>query len=111
MDKETIKEFLKPDLANISLFVAICLIGVFVGSNFLGYLAWGKSEVRTTTFYAEFNSFFWFPLKLVYGDTSMIFMHPKMEKLAFPLLLTVIYWYLLSCLIIFSYNKFRTKNK
>jgi len=46
MDKETIKEFLRPNLAHISLFVAICLIGVFVGSNFLGYLAWGKSEVR-----------------------------------------------------------------
>lgn len=93
MNKGAIKEFLKPTLVNISLFAAICLMGVFVGSNFLGYLAWEKSEVRTITFYAEFNSFFWFPLKLVYGDTSMIFMpsYLEMERLAFSLFPIVIY--------------------
>jgi hypothetical protein len=60
INKEIIKEFLKPTPINILLF-AIISLAVFVGSNFLEYVAWLKSEIRTITFYPEFNSFLWSP--------------------------------------------------
>ncbi len=110
MNKETIKEFLKPTIFKIFLFAIISLLAVFVGSNFFEYIAWLKSEIRTITFYPEFNSFFWFPLlELMQDSLFRIFSQGRVKEMILPLLANIVYWYFLSCLIIFAYNKFRKK--
>ena len=108
--KEKIKQFLKLNSVKALLFIVIGFIAVFLGSNFLKYLDYLSWEAKPITFYTHLNSFFWFPLKLLHEDPSMI-LYSGIEKLVLPLLITIIYWYLLSCLIVFIYNKFKGRKQ
>ena len=110
--RSEIIKLLKPTLFNISLFLIIGFLAIFVGSNFFEYLSWLTSEIRTITFYPNFNPLFWFPLlKLTPTPLFLIFSQGRIKEIILPLFVNVIYWYFLSCLITFIYTKFKKSKR
>ncbi|MEK6841110.1 MAG: hypothetical protein AABX45_00760, partial [Nanoarchaeota archaeon] len=88
------KEFLKPTIVNIILFLILIIISTWFSSN----LTYG---------YGGWPLYFW-PIKSL-GDAGFkIFeVAPPFSILNF--IADIVIWYLISCLIIFIYNKIKRK--
>lgn len=123
----TIKQFLKSDRRKIVTFVIIFIIAFLYGSLFWipapcplprcpssqwVKLPWYLCEIcRTPTAYDYLNGISYiiaFPTSLIEINlTGFLF-----SILLIPLIIIqFFYWYLLSCVIVWIYDKFRKKNK
>jgi len=113
--KETmkVKEFLWPDKKKLVVFVIIALLAMSIG---VGYISpWGMGPIEQT-FY---NPIFWLPVLLIYGRIVTTGYGDNPLKLLFQIhpgfsvgaILSIPYWYLLSCLLVSTYNKLKTKGK
>ncbi len=90
------KEFLKPTIVKVILFFILIIISTWFSSN----LTYG---------YGGWPLYFW-PIKsFVSTGFEMSEVAPPFSVLNF--FVDIIFWYLISCLIIFIYNKIKRKNK
>jgi|SRR3972149_7653319 len=100
------KEFLKPDMKKIILFLVLFSLSYFFGvSSYHGIL-----QVVGVCY----NPILWLPLAIVGGSCifssggdliSIINQFPY----SLGILATLLYWYFLSCLIVWIYNNIRKK--
>ena len=112
MSKETIKQFLKPDWRKILLFTLFALSSLFIGG-----LACGGGDIGIVcNFWVGFPMpIFDCPVELFEDQliTFAIFSGDCHILSVLPLIvflfIDIIFWYALSCLIIFAYDKFRGK--
>ncbi len=117
MDKETIKEFLKPTKGKIVVFVFVIIMANFPpiggfpdevlpggGPSYIGYTP---------------NMFFWLFATSYLFEYTPFFIDPFLRANGFGLAQTMlkfiwifpIYWYILSCLTVFVYDKLKTKKQ
>ncbi len=110
MNKETIKQFLKPDKWKVIVFVILVLVNVVLiyTRNPVGPLLpqVGEyiEEYGIPFIFYTYHGCPTFPPEML-KDIDC----PTTTFNAYPFVLNVILWYLVSCLIIFAYNKFRIK--
>jgi len=128
MDKETIKQFLKPNKWKILILVILILISLFIGVQMKSYYPPPTSFVLPPHTKVYFNPVLWLPYYLsndcpgrepciiiwLYtkeGDITSLVITLLRISLAKPYLplMTLIYWYFISCAIVFIYDKFKTK--
>ncbi|MBW2976894.1 hypothetical protein KY347_05600 [Candidatus Woesearchaeota archaeon] len=102
MDKERIKEFLKPDWRKVLLLVL--LFGFSV--------VFGVTNIGGELLLVELNPFLWAPYAL-FGFCCPGWFIPSGEYLFHPvwLLPGFVYWYLLSCLMVSIYDKLRKRKQ
>ncbi len=106
MNKEDIKQFLKPNKIILIIFIILILLSIFL--SFSSPFIAGGYEIHRNTLLLPFSSQFAY----CQGGCSMSFACPelmdlcKIDSLAnhitiepFFFLLNIIYWYLISCLI------------
>ena len=98
MDRETIKQFLKPDWRKVLVVLIFIGFSYFFKVDCLPVEMLGVCE--------EYG----FPmpyLRIGSGDFAYI---PQYSIMWLGLITDLVFWYLISSGIIFTYNKFRTKN-
>ncbi len=99
------KQFLKPDWRKIVIFIFFTFIGLFM--LFSGKCWWsnGSTHCFISLVGVVFN-FLWIILRLLFVELNLT------ENLVYiGFLLSIIYWYLLSCLIVWIYYKLRKPKK
>ena len=90
------KEFLKPTIANIILFLILIIISTWFSSNL-------------TYSYGGWPLYFW-PIKS-FGSAGFEMSEVAPSFLVLNFIADIVIWYLISCLIIFVYNKIKKKNR
>ena len=96
-----ITEFLKPDIRRIVVFVIIAVISIY----FI-YISFTVPLGETTPAWVYIIYILWLPL--------FVFTFLPEEApilLAIALLISITYWYLLSCLIVAAYDKIKKRKK
>lgn len=108
------KEFFRPTKEKIILFIVLIFIGVIIGSGPLMRIDPDPRPQEFTKFIDSFEptwtvflSPIILPFSLMEGYAGI---YPSWMILIF-FIIDVIFWYLISCLIIFAFNKFKDKNK
>ncbi|MCD6500474.1 hypothetical protein J7K42_00435 [bacterium] len=109
MDKETIKRFLKPDKWKVVVFILFVLINIALIylhiSNPLSFILPEPGQ-----YIEEYGLPFVFLTVITEGITLI---SPKVSKTIsvnyYGLFIDILVWWLLSCLVISAYNKFRKK--
>ena len=100
MDKEIIKEFLKPNCRKVLVATYLYLAGLY--SSFFPYLRFMPFKVCS-----YINGVFTCHIEL-FSPTQLYDEHLLVE-LWISLIILAIPTYLISCLIIYAYNKFKNK--
>lgn len=111
MDKETIKKFLKPSKWKIFLFSAFVLLNGLMSMHAFGFLFLTIQQPGdTTTMYGiPFVFYEIWGCPILPPEEVALMDCPTTELNIFNLILDVVLWYLVSCLMIFAYHKFRKK--
>jgi hypothetical protein len=103
-----LKKFLKPDLRKIVVFAIIAII-----SWCLLYFTFILVGETIPVWLIAINFVLWLPLFIFYllmiGSASLFIDIYTTGIIAW--VFSIFYWYLLSCLIVFGYNKFRKRTK
>ena len=117
MNKETIKQFLKPNWRKVLIFLIILVVSISIGGKFGAIcIDFPRSNISTCKmgcgetallFLPLWPLSFFAPCTTLQGLFIDVFSHSNI--LFYTVLLNIPYWYLLSCLIISVYDKLRTK--
>jgi predicted Na+-dependent transporter len=100
-----VKEFLKPSWRKLIIFLIIVFLSFTIGrGNYGGIL---------TVVGVFYNPIFWLPLGIVYGSFVIIESEGHLlrllleysPRLLIGFILTIFYWYILSCLAIWLYDR------
>jgi hypothetical protein len=108
-----LKQFLKPDWRKIVIFVIIIFFSLF---DVFIYEKYGKSstiieglcithEFGGTECEYKLNPLFWISFNIEINGEGELYL----KILTNTYLISLIYWYLLSCLIVWIYDKFRKR--
>jgi len=101
----SIKTFLKLDLIKVILVLFLGVVSYFLGIEWCGGGPNFGGGPQLAVCYVHYNPLFWGPLFLnpLYGyDNSA-------SLSILRLLFGLIYWYFISCLLIFTWNKIKHK--
>lgn len=109
------KGFLKPNWRKIIVFIIISVI-IFLGLGFLGMIAFSgiHETIGPPTFEKDLFFVYFSIITLPAQIISTIFYPDYISKSSLEVVgwtLNLIYWYLLSCLIVWGWNKYRGKKK
>lgn len=107
------KQFLKPDLRKIILWILFCVIFLLIIPSLYIHLKY----FQETPYSVEFRAFKGFPLiyyspgsgGCIPGDSGMVCVNMPSSFNVGYLVIDVIFWYLLFCLIIWIYDKVKRK--
>lgn len=111
------KEFLKPNLGKILIFIIIISLSCSIG---IKKENWSPQElIALPCISTDLNPIFWWPYYLAYNDFHFCILEITGESLSDKLIqenpillgITLIYWYLLSCIIFSVYKKLRGKKR
>ncbi len=98
----TLKQFLKPDWRKILIFVILLIISTFIGYNEANCMSFGGGCTHS----------YGFPFTIYSIHQSAYMPSPLPKTTHFNptfIIPNIIIWYLLSCLIIWIYDKFRKR--
>jgi len=117
MSEETIKEFLKPDWKKVLIFLIILVLSISIGGKFGAIcIDFPRRDLPTCRigcgdtallFLPLWSLSFFAPCTTLQGLFIDVFLQSNI--LFYTVVLNVPYWYLLSCLLIFAWNKFRKR--
>ena len=103
MDKETIKEFFKLTKWKIYISIIFCTLAIFILATYGMCIGCPSNLILDTLLYGLS-----LPLILLILLWSSLFAAlPKIFSIFLGFITTVIYWYFLSCIVIFVWNNLR----
>lgn len=102
MNKKTIKEFLKPTWKNILLLVIFVILSTFITYHGTDCLAMGGGCSHIHGFPCAIDSIYYSAI----GPHGP-YQPPRTSYTPISIIPNIIFWYLISCIIIFACAKFR----
>jgi len=119
INKKIIKEFLKPDWRKALIFLIMLIVSISLGGKFGAIcIDFPKSNISTCKMGCGETALLFLPLWPLSFFTPcttlqglFIDVFSQSNILFYSVLLNIPYWYLLSCLLIFGWNKFKDEKQ